>query len=165
MKRKLSLAEAVEAASILFELNSNREALRRVAENAVLQVPGDPAEADDKLWLEWAAFVHAAVLYALMAHAPNVVVVEYLRTTRNKLSGRGLDEAGINEFVDASFSPYVQPLLRDEARECPDIFFRHLLGRGIAEVDANCAAVISGTMAMVLAAVVDKLEQYDFMTE
>ena len=45
------------------------------------------------------------------------------------------------------------------------MFFRRLLNRGVSEVPAETAAVVSGVMAMVMSAILDKLEQYEFGIE
>lgn len=88
MKKQLSVARAVEAAGILFELNSGRQGVLAMAEQAGLSCASPDAE--KKLLREWYAFVHAAVLYGLMVQAPNIVVVEYLRGTQDILAGLGL---------------------------------------------------------------------------
>ena len=45
------------------------------------------------------------------------------------------------------------------------MFSRRLSGKEVSEVPPRQLAVISGVMAMILAAVLDKLEQYEFMTQ
>lgn len=72
------------------------------------------------------------------------------------------DEATL--FVDDAFRAYVDPLVRTRTEECPAVFFRRLLGKEVQDVPARQLAVISGVMAMILAAVLDKLEQYEFLT-
>ncbi|MGX8717928.1 MAG: hypothetical protein ACQGQP_02340 [Desulfovibrio sp.] len=163
MKRKLSLAEAVEAARILFEMNAGEQGVLSLARRASLP---HATEGERRLLLrEWRAFVHAAVLYALMASAPNVVVVEYLRATQGMLRALGYSREEGEDFVDGAFSAYAGPLVRLEAQACPAVFFRRLLGREVGDVPEQSAAVVSGVMAMVLAAVMDKLEQYDYALE
>ena len=163
MKRKLSLAEAVEAARILFEMNAGEQGVLALAGRASL--PHDTEEERTRLLTEWRAFAHASVMYALMACAPNVVVVEYLRATQGMLRGLGCSADEGEEFVDGAFSAYADPLVRLQAQECPAVFFRRLLGWEVSEVPAQNAAVVSGVMAMVLSAVMDKLEQYDYALE
>lgn len=163
MKRRLSVAEAVQAASILYELNSGREGVLGMAAQAELPCAA-PAE-EQALLREWRAFVHAAVLYGLMAQAPNVVVVEYLRVTQDMLHQAGYTPTEAEAFVDGAFRAYVEPLLRTRTRECPAVFFRRLLGRELADVPARSVVVVSGVMAMIFAAVLDKLEQYEFAAE
>lgn len=45
------------------------------------------------------------------------------------------------------------------------MFFGRLIGRELADVPPRAAAVVSGVMAMIFAAVLDKLEQYEFAAE
>lgn len=163
MKRRLSVAEAVQAASILYELNSGREGVLNMARQAELSCAGPDGE--KALLREWRAFVHAAVLYGLMARAPNIVVVEYLRATQDMLKRSGYTPAEAEQFVDEAFRAYVEPLLRTRTRECPAVFFRRLSGTELADAPPRSAAVVSGVMAMIFAAVLDKLEQYEFATE
>ena len=123
MKRRLSVAEAVRAASILYELNSKPEGVLALARQA--ELPCSDPGAEKALLREWRAFVHAAVLYGLMVQAPNIVVVEYLRVTQDMLRHEGYTPDEAERFVD----------------------------------------VVSGVMAMIFAAVLDKLEQYEFAAE
>lgn len=163
MKRRLSVAEAVRAASILYELNSGPEAVLALARQA--ELPLADAEAEKALLREWRAFVHAAVLYGLMAQAPNIVVVEYLRVTQDMLRSEGYGPAEAESFVDGAFRAYVEPLLRARTKECPAVFFRRLCGWELPGAPTRPVAVVSGAMAMIFAAVLDKLEHYEFATE
>lgn len=163
MKRRLSVAEAVQAASILYELNSRSEGVLALAGRAELPC-ADPESQKVLLW-EWRAFVHAAVLYGLMVQAPNIVVVEYLRATRDILRSEGYSPDEAERFVDDAFRAYVEPLLRTQTKECPAVFFRRLTGREPADAPPRSVAVVSGVMAMIFAAVLDKLEQYEFALE
>ncbi len=163
MKRKLTVAEAVKAASILFELNTGESGVLALAGKAGLPCATD--EEKKALMLEWRAFVHAAVLYGLMVQAPNVVVVEYLRVTQQMLGSLGYAPKEAEDFVDGAFRAYVDPLVRTRTQECPSVFFRRLLNKDVAEVPAAAAATVSGVMAMILSAILDKLEQYEFGTE
>ena len=162
MKRKLTVAEAVKAAAILFELNTGESGVLALAGKAGLPCATD--EEKKALMLEWRAFVHAAVLYGLMVQAPNVVVVEYLRVTQQMLGSLGYAPKEAEDFVDGAFRAYVDPLVRTRTQECPSVFFRRLLNKDVAEVPAAAAATVSGVMAMILSAVLDKLEQYEFGT-
>lgn len=163
MKRRLSVDEAVKAASILFELNTGEAGVLALAGRANLPCASD--EEKKALMLEWRAFVHAAVLYGLMVQAPNVVVVEYLRVTQQMLGSLGYAPKEAEDFVDGAFRAYVDPLVRTKTQECPSVFFRRLLNKEVTEVPAEAAAVVSGVMAMILSAILDKLEQYEFGTE
>ena len=163
MKRKLTVAEAVKAASILFELNTGESGVLALAGKAGLPCATD--EEKKTRMHEWRAFVHAAVLYGLMVQAPNVVVVEYLRVTQQMLGSLGYAPKEAEDFVDGAFRAYVDPMVRTKTQECPSVFFRRMLNKDVAEVPAAAAATVSGVMAMILSAILDKLEQYEFGTE
>ena len=163
MKKKLDVATAVQAAGILFELNTGENGVLAMAQKAGLPCASD--EEKKRLMLEWRAYVHAAVLYGLMVQAPNVVVVEYLRVTQSMLQKLGYSPKEAEDFVDGAFRAYVDPMVRTKTQECPDVFFRRLLNRGVSEVPAETAAVVSGVMAMIMSAILDKLEQYEFGIE
>ena len=160
MKRKLSVAEAVQAASILFELNTGESGVLAMAKKANL--PCASEEEKKKLMLEWRAYAHAAVLYGLMVQAPNVVVVEYLRVTQAMLEKLGYSPKEAEDFVDGAFRAYVDPMVRTRTQECPAVFFRRLMNRDVSEIPAETAAMVSGVMARVMSASLDKLEQYEF---
>ena len=163
MKKKLTVATAVQAAGILFELNTGESGVLAMAQKAKL--PCSTEEEKRTLMLEWRAFVHAAVLYGLMVQAPNVVVVEYLRVTQDMLGKLGYSPAEAENFVDGAFRSYVDPMVRTKTQECPGVFFRRLLHKDVADVPADTAAMVSGVMAMVMSAILDKLEQYEFGIE
>ena len=163
MKRKLTLAQAVEAAGILFELNTDPKGALAIAARA-----GIPCESEGEkaafLW-EWRAYVHAAVLYGLMVQAPNVVVVEYLRATQDMLRRLGYTAQQATEFVDGAFRAYTDPMVRTQTQECPAVFFDRLLKKPLADVAPQTVAMISTVMAMVMSATLDKLEQYEYGLE
>ncbi|MCQ2444272.1 MAG: hypothetical protein MJ061_02095 [Mailhella sp.] len=159
-RRRLSVAEAVRAAGIIFELNTAESSVLAIAAAAGVPCGTDAEKA--ALMLEWRAFVHAAVLYGLMAHAPNVVVVEYLRVTQEMLGRLGYAPEEAEAFVDGPFREYSDPMVRVSTKECPEVFFRRLLGRELSDVPERAAAMFSGVMAMVISAALDKLEQYEY---
>ena len=163
MKRKLTLAQAVEAAGILFELNTEPKGALAIAARAGLPC-GTDGEKAAFLW-EWRAYVHAAVLYGLMVQAPNVVVVEYLRATQDMLRRLGYSAEQATDFVDGAFRAYTDPMVRTQTQECPAVFFQRLLGKELADVPAATVALISAVMAMVMSAMLDKLEQYEYGLE
>ncbi len=163
MKRKLTLAQAVEAAGILFELNTEPKGALAIAARAGLPC-GTDGEKAAFLW-EWRAYVHAAVLYGLMVQAPNVVVVEYLRATQDMLRRLGYSAEQATDFVDGAFRAYTDPMVRTQTQECPAVFFQRLLGKELADVPAATVALISAVMAMVMSATLDKLEQYEYGLE
>ncbi|WP_458399421.1 hypothetical protein [Mailhella sp.] len=163
MKRRLTLAQAVEAASILFELNTEPKAVLAIAARAGLPCA---TEEEQKAFLwEWRAYVHAAVLYGLMVQAPNVVVVEYLRVTQDMLHRLGYGSEQATDFVDGAFRAYTDPMVRTQTQECPSVFFQRLLNKPMEEVPAQTVAMISAVMAMVMSATLDKLEQYEYGLE
>ena len=163
MKKKLTVARAVEAAGILFELNTKESGVLAMAQKAGL--PCATAEEKSRLMLEWRAYVHAAVLYGLMVQAPNVVVVEYLRVTQDMLRRLGYSPEEAGDFVDGAFRSYVDPMVRTQTQECPAVFFRRLMDRSVEEGPPATAAMVSAVMAMIMSAVLDKLEQYEFGLE
>jgi len=163
MKRRLTLAQAVEAASILFELNTEPKAALAIAARAGIPC-GTEEEQKAFLW-EWRAYVHAAVLYGLMVQAPNVVVVEYLRVTQDMLHRLGYGSEQAADFVDGAFRAYTDPMVRTQTQECPGVFFQRLLNKPMEEVPAQTVAMISAVMAMVMSATLDKLEQYEYGLE
>ncbi|MBR3881173.1 MAG: hypothetical protein IKJ34_06245 [Mailhella sp.] len=163
MKRKLTLAQAIEAAAILFELNTDERGALAIAERAGLPVASEEERAAF-LW-EWRAYVHAAVLYGLMVQAPNVVVVEYLRSTQSILRRLGYSEEQATDFVDGPFRAYSDPMVKTQTQECPAVFFRRLLKKELTDVPAQTVAMMSGVMAMVMSATLDKLEQYEYGLE
>ena len=163
MKRRLTLAQAVEAASILFELNTEPKAALAIAARAGLPCA---TEEEQKAFLwEWRAYVHASVLYGLMVQAPNVVVVEYLRVTQDMLHSLGYGSEQAADFVDGAFRAYTDPMVRTQTQECPSVFFQRLLNKPMADVPAQTVAMISAVMAMVMSATLDKLEQYEYGLE
>lgn len=163
MKRRLTLAQAVEAASILFELNTEPKAALTIAARAGLPCA---TEEEQKAFLwEWRAYVHASVLYGLMVQAPNVVVVEYLRVTQDMLHRLGYGSEQATDFVDGAFRAYTDPMVRTQTQECPSVFFQRLLNKPMADVPAQTVAMISAVMAMVMSATLDKLEQYEYGLE
>ena len=97
-----------------------------------------------------------------MVQAPNLVVVEYLRVTQDMLGRLGYSPEEASDFVDGAFRSYVDPMVRTQTQECPAVFFRRLLDRSVEDVPQNTAAMVSAVMAMIMSAILDKLEQYEF---
>ena len=85
-KKLLSAAQGVEAACILFQLNSKTADIINMASGA--QMPDEylSGPGADMFCAEWRAFVHAVVTAAIMHHAPNTVFLAYLRQTGNLLA-------------------------------------------------------------------------------
>lgn len=86
MSRKtLSAAQGLEAACIVCSLNSKGAAILGMGRDAGLPENLLHGEGGARLCAEWRAFVHAATATALMQHAPNSVVLAYLRSTDSLL--------------------------------------------------------------------------------
>lgn len=167
-KKTLTCAQGVQAAVVLFTLNTGREGILRLAAQADLFRGVPPEELPavrERVLEEWRAFAHAAVVYALMHRAPNIVVAEYLRETRALLAQQGYDAAGAEAFIDGPFAAYMELLVQERQKECPPLFFRRVLGRKDGDAPSGSLASVSGVMAMVLCAVIDKLDGYDIQTE
>lgn len=172
-RRRLTAAEGVEAACILFRLNTEQAAILRMAAHcgfppALLE--GASARA---IRTEWRAFVHAAVTAALMQHAPGELVPAYLRRTHALLAAcdeadaapsapcGGPDADTVNAFVDGPFSAYMPLLAQGDPRPCPALFCRRtgldLPPEAALAVQARLAAV----MALLISTLNDRLEGYD----
>ena len=165
-RRILSSAQGVEAAAILFELNTEPAQLERLGtESGLLTTPDTPAQRE--LFLrQWYGFVHAAVVAGLMVHAPNIVVATYLHSTRYLLKARQQNDDMCETFIDTVFSPYMDLLIRERQQECPALFFRQVCGlERVEDAPPRALAIISAAMAMTLGAIQDKLEHYDIQSE
>lgn len=178
-KKPLPAAKGVEAAHILFALNTGTEDILRMAQRSGLpEIFWGGALAPD-LCGEWRAFVHAAVTAGLMRHAPNSVLTTYLRDTGFLLEqAEGHSDATplatrVEAFVDGPFSAYMELLAQERQKECPLLFFRRL---GLSEEGAlshlmdqsalaRAQARIAAVMAMLISALQDKLEAYDIAAE
>lgn len=164
-RKELSLAQGVEAARILFDINTDTTQLLRLAKEAGLPHCADQA-AERVLCLQWYGFVHAAVVAGLMVHAPSIAVAQYLRETTSLLTARGLSPEACDNFIDTVFSPYMELLAQEKPEQCPAVFFRHVCQvERLEDVHARTVAMISATMAMVISAVADKLEHYHILAE
>ena len=183
-KKQLSAAQGVQAACILFELNSKTADIINMASGA--QMPGEylSGQGAEMFCAEWRAFVHAVVTAAVMQHAPNTVFLAYLRQTGNLLNavrgGHGgpenetdekTVEAALNAFVDGPFAEYMPLLAQEQQVRCPELFCQRLAVqaanlRGQATLpDDRAKARLAAIMAMVISAVWDKLEQYDIQAD
>ncbi len=166
MKKKLPLSQAVDAACILFSLNTEPEQLV----NMVDQMEKDgftPHSIDRNLFCkEWYGFVHATLAASLMVHAPNSVLVAYLRNTTSLLKTRNVPKDQAKNFVDTHFAPYMELVGKEEQRKCPQQFFKAVCGiHDVDKIPPRALAFISATMALVLSAVADKLEQYELLAD
>ncbi|MFT4301937.1 MAG: serine/threonine protein kinase [Desulfovibrio sp.] len=153
-KKQLSAAQGIEAACILFSINTDAEGMVRLAHSA--QLPSLYLEGTGAICFcsEWRAFTHAVVTAGLMQYAPNSVLMGYLRQTGNLLqnaaqaqplsqtkpvnqeplptSGSGSAgkpdglPSGLEAFVDGPFAQYMPLLAQSEQSQCPELFCQRL---------------------------------------
>ena len=169
-KKQLTAAQGMDAACILFELNSKREHIVNLAfgteiPEACLTEPG----ALPDFCAEWRAFVHATVTAGLMQHAPNTVLVGYLRRTGELLAATAkaegaslhtqavpVTEDSLNAFVDGPFAAYMPLLAQEKQHQCPVLFCRRL---GYDEDSRITPEILKKIQARLAAAVDDLQEQ------
>lgn len=164
-RKVLSLAQGVEAGRILFEINTNAAQVLHLAREAGLPLCADQ-DAERLLCLQWYGFVHAAVVAALMVHAPSIAVATYLRGTTALLTAHSLPPEACESFIDTVFSPYMEALAQEKPDQCPAIFFRQACHiPQLENAPPRAVAMISGAMALVISAVNDKLEQYEILSD
>lgn len=183
-RRRLSAAEGVRAACILFALNTEQDAILHMLRHC-----GFPPELLQRdaaaLCTEWRAFVHAAVTAALMQHAPSEVVLAYLRQTHQLLRPENADaapprteaapddrttdedapRADLDRFVDGPFAAYMPLLAQGGPQGCPALFYRRT---GAAQPHAEALAVqarLAAVMALLISTLNDKLDSYDIQPE
>ena len=158
-KKILSPEQAVQAACILFELNTREQDLLEMAQRA--GVPCDDEASRRALTREW------YVVYGLMAQASNQVMAEYLRSTRTLLSQMaGYTPEQIESFIDDTFSSYIRLMAQNQQKQCPSLFYQRLVGEGALEtLPKERVAFLSGMMAITMCAILDKLGQYEFGVE
>ena len=163
--RTLTPEQAVQAACILFEINTREQDLMEMADRA--GIPHDDETARKTLVREWYGFVHAAVVYGLMAQASNQVMAEYLRSTRTLLSQVAkYTPEQIEAFIDDTFSGYIRLMAQNQQKQCPALFYQRLLGTDALDtLPKERVAFLSGMMAITMCAILDKLAQYEFAVE
>ncbi|SDF26802.1 serine/threonine protein kinase [Desulfovibrio legallii] len=171
-KKRLSAAQGTEAACILFELNTRTTGILHMAREALLpeEYLREPGAA--LLCAEWRAFAHAVVTAGLMQHAPNSVLLAYLRETGNLLTlAAPQGDLRLEDFVDGPFARYMPLLAQGEQARCPELFCTSLAAalaaaRGTAPaLDARVQARLAAFMALVISAVWDKLEEYEILPD
>ena len=172
-KKQLTAAQGMDAACILFELNSKREHIVNLAFGA---------EIPEACLTEWRAFVHATVTAGLMQHAPNSVLVGYLRRTGELLAATAkaegaslhtqavpVSEDSLNAFVDGPFAAYMPLLAQEKQHQCPVLFCRRLGydedSRITPEILKKIQARLAAVMALVITAIWDKLDQYEIAAD
>ncbi len=164
--KKLHKNQAVDAACILFSLNTEPEHLFAIID----QMEKDgfaPQSINRPLFCrEWYGFVHAAIVAGLMVHAPNAVLVDYLRNTSALLKTRHIAKNQAKHFVDTHFAPYMEMVGKEDQKSCPKHFFMRVCQlQNLEDIPPRALALISGTMALVISAVNDKLESYEILAE
>lgn len=173
-KKQLSAIQGVEAACILFQLNSKTADILRLAENAgVPPVYRSDAE-KGRLCAEWRAFVHAVVAAGLMQHAPNSVLAGYLKETGGLLHAAAEpDEPALSlsdfqavqdAFVDGPFAAHMALFAHEQYAHCPALFCERLV-HGSSPLDARTQARLAAVMALVISAIWDKLEEYEILAD
>ncbi len=164
MTKNLSRSQGVEAACILFSLNTKRDQVQELASN--IEESGLLVKDKELFCREWYGFVHAAIVAGLMVHAPNSVLVDYLRCTSALLKEHGIAKSEAKNFVDTHFAPYMEMLGKEEQQKCPSQFFKAVFGaHDLQQVPPRALALVSATMAMLLSAITDKLEQYQILSD
>ncbi|MEG2173527.1 MAG: hypothetical protein RRY29_09765 [Desulfovibrionaceae bacterium] len=163
MQKTLSCVQSVEAAAILFELNTRKDEIAGMSVHAAL--PQNP-ETARTIYLEWLAFVHAAIVYALMHKAPAAVVALYLRGTTELLETYAdVDTQNAHSFIDSVFTPYMECLVQERQKDCPTLFLRKVTGQDSPLACPASMRVVSGVMAMALCSIIDALGQYEMLAE
>ena len=177
-KKQLTAAQGMDAACILFELNSKREHIVNLAFGA--EIPEacltEPGALPD-FCAEWRAFVHATVTAGLMQHAPNSVLVGYLRRTGELLAATAkaegaslhtqavpVSEDSLNAFVDGPFAAYMPLLAQEKQHQCPVLFCRRLGydedSRITPEILKKIQARLAAVMALVITAIRASMGMY-----
>lgn len=177
-KKQLSAQRGIEAACILFEINTRTDDILRMAAGAAMPDVYTHGPGALLFCAEWRAFAHAVVTAALMQAAPNAVLLGYLRQTGALLAAaeaptRYADvqaaQASLTAFVDGPFAQYMPLLAHGQQAACPDVFCRRLTEQaapfGGTEPDDRAKARLAAIMAMLMAAVRDKLDDYDILAD
>lgn len=191
-KKQLSAAQGVEAACILFALNTDVEGMVRLAHSALLPPAYLEGAGAIRFCAEWRAFTHAVITAGLMQHAPNSVLMAYLRQTGNLLRQASVpsgEEGGqpaapqaagnkesaapedLEAFVDGPFAGYMPLLAQGQQARCPELFCQRLASetaraKGEASPpDDQSKARLAAAMAMLVSAVWDKLEHYEILAD
>ncbi len=164
--KKLARSQAVDAACILFSLNTDYNQVIKMIEQLERDGFKPKSINRDLFCKEWYGFVHAALVASLMVNAPNSVLVEYLRNTSALLKKCNIPKSEAKHFVDTHFSPYMELVGQGAQKQCPKRFFQVVCSiNELENVPNRALAFISGTMALVMSAVADKLEQYEILAD
>ena len=163
-KKILSPEQAVQAACILFELNTREQDLLEMAPRAGVPCGDDasrrPSPANGTL---------RSRRRGIRPDGPGLqsVMAEYLRSTRTLLSQMaGYTPEQIESFIDDTFSSYIRLMAQNQQKQCPSLFYQRLVGEGALEtLPKERVAFLSGMMAITMCAILDKLGQYEFGVE
>lgn len=157
MKRKLSTQNALDVCFIIFEKNCKKDVLKIFQEKVFLaDIPFE------KFAREWYAFVFGAIYHGFSQYAPAFMVLEYVRSIKYFLKEYGYADEEITEFLDNQFQAYIQLIIEEKVKECPQLFYKRLLGITLQEADKNSVLPLSGAMAMLVANCLDIFEKYDY---
>ena len=179
-KKKLNAQQGIEAACILFQLNSRSEAIIDMARGA--QMPELFFQGDGAKFFctEWRAFTHAVITTGLMQNAPNSVLMGYLKQTQHLLSAAKTletpdnmyteNEVTLDKFIDGPFSQYMPLLAQERQSQCPEIFCQRLAkyvisANGKSKPNERAKARLAAIMALLISAVNDKLEEYEILAD
>lgn len=157
MKRELSVQEAIEVCFIIFEKNCEAGALQAFQKQTFLSsVPFA------EFAKEWHAFVFAAVYHGFSQYAPAYMVLEYVRSIKYFLKEYGYDEKETALFLDNQFQAYIRLIIEEKVKDCPELFCKRLLAKGLCEMEKRSVVLLSGAMAMLVANCLDIFENYTY---
>lgn len=160
-EKKITCAQSVEIAMLLYEENINQAEITNMIKIANISLSQDMLPL---VFSEWKAFVHAAIVYSLMHHAPAVVACEYIKNIK-ALMGRHDNLEDENSFIDNTFSAYMKCFVEDAAKECPQIFIKKILNININDCSLQTVKVVSGVMALTISNILDKIELVEMMAD
>lgn len=160
MKKELSTQNALDVCFIIFEKNCQKDALKIFQEKVYL--------ADisyEKFAKEWYAFVFGAIYHGFSQYAPAFMVLEYVRSIKYFLKEYGYSDEEITEFLDNQFQAYIKLIIEEKVKDCPQLFYKRLLGKSVQEANKKSVVPLSGAMAMLVANCLDIFEKYEYAKE
>lgn len=161
-KKQLSAIQGVEAACILFQLNSKTADILRLAENAgVPPVYRSDAE-KGRLCAEWRAFVHAVVAARAYAACAQQCAGRLLEGNR-RVAARGGGARRARPFPQRfpsragrlcgrPFAAHMALFAQEQYAHCPALFCERLV-HGSSPLDARTQARLAAVMALVISAI------------
>lgn len=157
MKKKLSTLDAIDVCFIIFRDNCKPDVLKTFQEKVYLMdIPFE------KFAKEWYAFVFGAIYHGFSQYAPIFMVLDYVRSIKYFLEEYGYSEKEIIDFLDNQFQAYIKLIIEEKVKECPQLFYKRLLGKTLQEVDKKSVVPLSGAMAMLVANCLDIFEKYEY---